>query len=154
MPDCTTSFLQQIQKQQLMLFQAQQLQTCIIKAIPSKSQIKYYSTPTIQISALLRQPRIDSHSSNRDFTMVHHEILIIPPNVVEWNQKKKFQIAGKGHNVIFEIAIPMKHTNAATNSVDGHVPENGGTCQFTKLCRSSEECVNGLHLMSKVGRIN
>jgi hypothetical protein len=44
--------------------------------------------------------------------------------------KKEIQIAGKGHNVIFEIAIPMKHTSAATNSVDGHVPENGGTCQF------------------------
>jgi hypothetical protein len=42
----------------------------------------------IQISALLRQPRIDSHSSKRDFTMVHHEILIIPPKVVGWNQKR------------------------------------------------------------------
>jgi hypothetical protein len=52
--------------------------------------------------------------------------------------KKEFQIAGKGHNVIFEMAIPMKHTSAATNSADGHVSENGGTCQFTKLCRSEE----------------
>jgi hypothetical protein len=68
--------------------------------------------------------------------------------------KKEFQIAGKGHNVIFEMAIPMKHTSAATNSVDGHVSENGGTCQFTKLCRSEEESVNGLHLMPKEGRIN
>ena len=68
--------------------------------------------------------------------------------------KKEIQIAGKGHNVIFEIAIPVKHTNAATNSVDGHVSENGGTCQFTKLCQSEEEGVNGLHLMSKEGRIN
>jgi hypothetical protein len=68
--------------------------------------------------------------------------------------KKESQIAGKGQNVIFEIAIPMKHTSAATNSVDGHVSENGGTCQFTKLCRSDEECVNGMHLMSKEGRIN
>ena len=68
--------------------------------------------------------------------------------------KKEIQIAGKGHNVIFEIAIPMKHTSAATNRVDGHVPGNGGTCQFTKLCQSDEEGVNGLHLMSKEGRIN
>jgi hypothetical protein len=68
--------------------------------------------------------------------------------------KKESQIAGKGHNVIFEIGILMKHTSAATNSVDGHVSENGGTCQFTKLCRSDEEDVNGLHLMSKEGRIN
>ena len=67
--------------------------------------------------------------------------------------KKEFQFAGKGHNVIFAMAIPMKHTSAATNRVDGHVSENGGTCQFTKLCQS-DEGVNGLHLMSKEGRIN
>ena len=55
--------------------------------------------------------------------------------------KKEFQFAGKGHNVIFEMAIPVKHTSAATNSVDGHVSENGGTCQFTKLCQSDRrEC--------------
>jgi hypothetical protein len=64
--------------------------------------------------------------------------------------KKEFQIAGKGHNVIFEIAILMKHTIAAKNDVDGHVPENGGTCQFTKLCRSDEECVNGLQLIKRM----
>jgi hypothetical protein len=63
--------------------------------------------------------------------------------------KKQFQIAGKGHNVLFEITILMKHTNAATHSVDGHVSENGGTCQFTKLCRSEEEGVSGLDLLSK-----
>jgi hypothetical protein len=68
--------------------------------------------------------------------------------------KKESQIAGKGHNVIFEIAIPMKHTSAAKNDIDGHVPENGDTCQFTKLRQSEEECVSGLQLMSKEGRIN
>jgi hypothetical protein len=68
--------------------------------------------------------------------------------------KKECQFAGKGQNVIFETAIPMKHASAATNSVDVHVPENGGTCQFTKLCQSDEEGVNGLHLMSKEGSIN
>jgi hypothetical protein len=47
--------------------------------------------------------------------------------------KKEFHIPGKGHNVIFEMAIPMKHTSAATNRVDGHVSENGGTCQFHKV---------------------
>jgi hypothetical protein len=41
--------------------------------------------------------------------------------------KKEVRLAGKGHNETFEIAILMKHTSAATNSVDGHVPENGGT---------------------------
>jgi hypothetical protein len=57
--------------------------------------------------------------------------------------KKEFQIAGKGQNETLEIAILMKHTCAATNSVDSHAPENGGTCQFTKLCQSVEECVIG-----------
>jgi hypothetical protein len=52
--------------------------------------------------------------------------------------KKEVQIAGKGQNVIFEIAILMKHTTAATNSVDSHAPENGGTCQFTKLCQQNQ----------------
>jgi hypothetical protein len=37
------------------------------------------------------------------------------------------KVAGKGHNVIFEIAILMEHTSAAKNDIDGHVPENGGT---------------------------
>jgi hypothetical protein len=41
--------------------------------------------------------------------------------------KKEFQIAGKGHSVIFEITILMNRTQAATNFVDGHVSENGGT---------------------------
>jgi hypothetical protein len=68
--------------------------------------------------------------------------------------KKEVQIAGKGQNVIFEIAILMKHTSVAKNDIDGHVPENGGTCQFTKMCRSDEEGVSGLQLMSKEGRIN
>jgi hypothetical protein len=69
--------------------------------------------------------------------------------------KKQFQIAGKGHNVLFEIAILMKHTTTATHSVDGHVSENGGTCQFTKLCESEEEeGVSGLDLMSKEEKFN
>jgi hypothetical protein len=68
--------------------------------------------------------------------------------------KKECQIAGKGHHETFEIAILMKHTSAATNRVDGHVPENGGACQFTKLCQSDEDGVNGLHLMSKECSIN
>jgi hypothetical protein len=68
--------------------------------------------------------------------------------------KKELPIAGKGQNVILEIAILMNHTRSAKNDIDGHVPENGGTCQLTKLCRSEEECVGGLQLMSKEGRIN
>jgi hypothetical protein len=50
--------------------------------------------------------------------------------------KKESQIAGKGHIVIFVIAILMKHNRTAKNDVDGHVSGNGDTCQFTKLCRS------------------
>jgi hypothetical protein len=41
--------------------------------------------------------------------------------------KKQMQIPGKGHNEIFEIVNPMKHTRIATERLDGHVPENGGT---------------------------
>jgi hypothetical protein len=41
--------------------------------------------------------------------------------------KKSWQIAGKGHNEIFEIVNPMEHTRPVTVSVDGHVPETGGT---------------------------
>jgi hypothetical protein len=48
--------------------------------------------------------------------------------------KKEWPFAGKGHNVIFPIANSMKYAPVANNSVDGHVPENGGTCQFRKLC--------------------
>jgi hypothetical protein len=47
--------------------------------------------------------------------------------------KKESQIAGKGQNVTYEIAILMKNTSAAKNDIDAHVPENGGTCQFTKI---------------------
>jgi hypothetical protein len=47
-----------------------------------------------------------------------------------WEIKKEVQIVGKGHNVIFEIAILMMHTSAAKNDTDGHVPGNGGTCQL------------------------
>jgi hypothetical protein len=68
--------------------------------------------------------------------------------------KKVLQFEGKGHNVILEIAILMEQMRNATEAVDGHVPENGGTCQFTKLCRSEEECVSALDLMSNEGRIH
>ena len=47
--------------------------------------------------------------------------------------KKESQFAGKGHNVIFEIAILMKHMRAAKNDIDGHVSGNGGTCQVHKI---------------------
>jgi hypothetical protein len=41
--------------------------------------------------------------------------------------RKQIQIPGKGHNEILEIVNLMKHTTPATDSVDGHVPGNGGT---------------------------
>jgi hypothetical protein len=41
--------------------------------------------------------------------------------------KKEFQMAGKGHNTTFEIAIPLTHMRFLTENVNGHVPENGGT---------------------------
>jgi hypothetical protein len=41
--------------------------------------------------------------------------------------KKIFEITGKGHNVLFEVANPLKHTIAATDPVHGHVSENGDT---------------------------
>jgi hypothetical protein len=42
--------------------------------------------------------------------------------------KKESQIAGKGHNATFAIAILLAHRRFLTETVDGHVPENGGTC--------------------------
>jgi hypothetical protein len=41
--------------------------------------------------------------------------------------KKELQFAGKGHNETLEFANPLEHTRAATESVDVHVPGNGGT---------------------------
>jgi hypothetical protein len=41
---------------------------------------------------------------------------------------KQYQIPGKGQNETLEIVNPAKRTTAATDAVDGHVPENGGTC--------------------------
>jgi hypothetical protein len=35
------------------------------------------------------------------------------------------RIAGKGQNETLEIAIPMEHTTATSESVKDHVPENG-----------------------------
>jgi hypothetical protein len=49
--------------------------------------------------------------------------------------KKEFQIAGKGHNVALAIVIPLAHMRFLTENVDGHVPENGGTCHFGSLCK-------------------
>jgi hypothetical protein len=48
---------------------------------------------------------------------------------------KEIQIAGKGQNAILEIIHPLKHTIGAIESVDIHVPGNGGTCQFRKWQR-------------------
>jgi hypothetical protein len=44
--------------------------------------------------------------------------------------KKEFQMAGKGQNATFEIAIPLAHMTLLTENVDGHVPEYGGTCHL------------------------
>jgi hypothetical protein len=41
--------------------------------------------------------------------------------------KKESQIAGKGHNETFAIVIPLAHMKFLTETVDGHVPGNGGT---------------------------
>jgi hypothetical protein len=40
---------------------------------------------------------------------------------------KNIAIAGKGQNETLEIVNPVKHTKSATDAIDGHVPENGGT---------------------------
>ena len=42
--------------------------------------------------------------------------------------KKESHFAGKGQNATCEIVIPLEHTRLLTEPVDGHVPENGGTC--------------------------
>jgi hypothetical protein len=42
--------------------------------------------------------------------------------------RKQFRIPGKGDNETLEIVIPLEETWAAVDAVDGHVPENGGTC--------------------------
>jgi hypothetical protein len=53
------------------------------------------------------------------------------------NENKKqlipSQIPGKGHHETFEIVILLKHTRGATDAIDAHVPENGGTCAMAKL---------------------
>jgi hypothetical protein len=40
---------------------------------------------------------------------------------------KQVQIAGKGHNELYEMVHPLEHTTVATEAVDVHVPGNGGT---------------------------
>jgi hypothetical protein len=42
--------------------------------------------------------------------------------------KKDVQLAGKGHNETLEIVNPVEETRIAAESVDVHVPGNGGTC--------------------------
>jgi hypothetical protein len=42
--------------------------------------------------------------------------------------KKELQIAGKGHNVLYEIVNSLKHTRTATAVIRTHVPGNRGTC--------------------------
>jgi hypothetical protein len=37
------------------------------------------------------------------------------------------EVPGKGQNETLEIVNPLEHTTTATDAVDGHVPENGGT---------------------------
>jgi hypothetical protein len=44
--------------------------------------------------------------------------------------KKEMQIQGKGQNAIVEIINPMEHTPPVSVTVQGHVPEIGGTCFF------------------------
>jgi hypothetical protein len=41
--------------------------------------------------------------------------------------KKEWPFPGKGHNVTFEIVIPMEDPRFAKNAVKVHVSENGGT---------------------------
>jgi hypothetical protein len=43
--------------------------------------------------------------------------------------KKELRFAGKGHNEILEIVNAMMHARTASDPVDVHVPENGGTCK-------------------------
>jgi hypothetical protein len=43
-------------------------------------------------------------------------------------RKKEVQIAGKGHNETLEIFNPLEKRRVATETVDGNVPGNGGTC--------------------------
>jgi hypothetical protein len=47
-------------------------------------------------------------------------------NVIEINNKRN-GIPAKGQNETLGIVNPLEHTRAATDAVDGHVPENGGT---------------------------
>jgi hypothetical protein len=47
--------------------------------------------------------------------------------------KKECQIPGKGHNETYEIVNPMEHMQTASDVIQGHVPENGGTCNFKIL---------------------
>jgi hypothetical protein len=57
---------------------------------------------------------------------------------------KFFQIAGKGHDVILEIANSLKHTKDLTVKLEGHVPENGGTWSSHLLHVISDKAVQSL----------
>jgi hypothetical protein len=50
--------------------------------------------------------------------------------------RKSLQIAGKGENEILEIDNPMEHTMTVTETFEGHVPEDRGTCD-SHFCVSS-----------------
>jgi hypothetical protein len=48
----------------------------------------------------------------------------------------------------------MKHTSAATNSVDGHVSENGGTCQFHKIVSVGRRVCQWIAFIARQEKIN
>jgi hypothetical protein len=37
-------------------------------------------------------------------------------------------MTGNGRNVILEAINLLEHATVVTETIDGHVPENGGTC--------------------------
>jgi hypothetical protein len=46
---------------------------------------------------------------------------------------KTLYIAGKGHNELYEIAIPTEKMRTVTAVIKAHVPENRGARAFTFL---------------------
>jgi hypothetical protein len=55
-------------------------------------------------------------------------------------REKSMQNSGKGQNETLEIVNPLENTRAATTSVDGHVPKNGGTCiPHFPVCHKSKK---------------
>jgi hypothetical protein len=47
--------------------------------------------------------------------------------------KKELQNPGKGDNAMLEIVNPLEHTRIANEDFDGHMPENGGTCELREF---------------------